>query len=410
MHNRTAYIKYSVIGVLFSVTLIVFSATGRLDLSKPVAASLLSDDNIPFSASAQVDASCYAPDQNDSSAKEGDFDLQTKVDEIKSLYSSSAMQKSTVDAKPTEAQPELTVSDAQAFAGKPVGSNKTMASVETPVSSEFVNANELNVRSGAGTDYDKVATLKRKEKIGLISVNGDWAKIQTSSGKTGYTLSEYLVANESDVNPEEPAAYWFINADTLNVRSGAGTDFDKITTLNRGDKVGYFDNNGEWARIQTSGKTGYVLLKYLVDEKEKSVVVSRAPVATAATGEVTELAQQIANYSTNFQGIPYVYGGYSKNGLDCSGFVKYVYSHFGIAVPRSSGDYANFGKKVARENLRASDILLFDTDGGGWDVSHVGIYLGGDKFIHASTSKGEVIIMSFSEYRGKYYGARRVIK
>jgi cell wall-associated NlpC family hydrolase len=52
---------------------------------------------------------------------------------------------------------------------------------------------------------------------------------------------------------------------------------------------------------------------------------------------------------------------------------------------------------------------LFDTDGGSWDVSHVGLYMGNDLFIHASSSKHKVIVMVFSEYRGKYYGARRVL-
>jgi len=95
--------------------------------------------------------------------------------------------------------------------------------------------------------------------------------------------------------------------------------------------------------------------------------------------------------------------------MDCSGFVKYVYAHFGIDVPRSSASYANFGQRVSRENLRPSDILLFDTDGGNWDVSHVGIYIGNNMFIHASTTKGKVVITSLSEYPAPYYGARRVI-
>lgn len=428
MHNRPNFKKYSVVttGLLFSSALAVFIATGQPALSKPVVASLYSEGVTSYAASVQVGApGSAAPYQYAAKADKQNSDLQAKADENKEPYSPSIMQKSTAGGKPAASQqpanfeqpavsePGLTVSDAQALAGKPENTNKIITSAEQPVSYRFVNANELNVRSGAGTDYEKVVTMKRKEKVELLSISGEWAKIRTSSGKTGYTLSEYLVAKESDVGPEEPIAYMFINADTLNVRSGASADTDKITTLKRGDKVGYFDKNGEWVRIQTSsGKTGYILSKYLVDD-EKSVSraedsVSRA--SSAVSGDVTELAQQIADYSTNFQGVKYVYGGYSTKGFDCSGFVKYVYAHFGIAVPRTAADYAIFGEKVSRENLRPSDILLFDTDGGTWDVSHVGIYLGGDKFIHASTTKGRVIIMSLSEYRGQYYGARRVIK
>ena len=148
-------------------------------------------------------------------------------------------------------------------------------------------------------------------------------------------------------------------------------------------------------------------MKYLVDSESEVDRSSSLPAATS--NAVTSLAQQIVEYSKTLQGVRYKYGGYSTSGMDCSGFVKYVYAHFGIDVPRSSASYANFGQRVSRENLRPSDILLFDTDGGNWDVSHVGIYIGNNMFIHASTTKGKVVITSLSEYPAPYYGARRVI-
>lgn len=272
----------------------------------------------------------------------------------------------------------------------------------------YVNANQLNVRSGVGTDFDKLTTLKRGDKVGLFHIEGDWAKIQTESGIIGYTVAKYLVDSEDKVEPERPIAYWYINANELNVRSGPGTEYEKVETLKRGDKIGYFDSEGEWARVLTpSGNKGYMLMKYLVESESEVEKTSSLPVAQS--NAVTSLAQQIVEYSKNFLGVRYRYGGYSTSGFDCSGFVKYVYAHFGINVPRSSADYAGFGKRVSRENLRPSDILLFDTDGGNWDVSHVGIYIGGDKFIHASTTKGKVVIQSLSEYPAPLYGIRRVI-
>ena len=126
----------------------------------------------------------------------------------------------------------------------------------------YVNANQLNVRSGVGTDFDKLTTLKRGDKVGLFRIEGEWARIQTESGIIGYTVARYLVGSEAEVEPEKPIAYWYINANALNVRSGPGTNYDKIETLKRGDKVGYFDTDGEWVRVQTpSGKKGYMLMK-----------------------------------------------------------------------------------------------------------------------------------------------------
>ncbi|NLU52188.1 MAG: SH3 domain-containing protein [Clostridiaceae bacterium] len=217
----------------------------------------------------------------------------------------------------------------------------------------------------------------------------------------------------------------YVNANKLNVRSEPNSESKLITSISRGDKVTYYETVGEWARIITwTDKKGYVLAKYLVNsEKDVEKIVasastttktSRGTQSTAAAAPLSEegksLAQQIVDYAKTLQGVKYVYGGYSTKGFDCSGFTKYVFAHFGITVPRSSSEYWNFGTKVSRSDIAAGDIVLFDTDGGREDVSHVGIYIGGGNFIHASSSKGKVVIMNLNSYRGKYMGARRVIK
>lgn len=226
------------------------------------------------------------------------------------------------------------------------------------------------------------------------------APVSAQTQKTAAEAKPVVKTYELPSENQEPSSYRYINANTLNVRKGPGTDYDKVASLSRGEKVGFYKTEGDWAVIKTAkGTVGCVLSSYLVND-EKSV---ERPETV-----VTSLAQQIVDYSKTLQGVKYVYGGYSTKGFDCSGFTRYVYAHFGINIPRSSSEYVNFGKKVSKENLRPSDILLFDTDNNG-TCGHVGIYIGNDKFIHASTSKGKVIIMTLSEYRGKYIGARRVI-
>lgn len=422
MQHKPRFDKHSfvIVIVFFLTSVAVLSAAGQPIASDPVAVTscLISDEDAPYSSSAVLPENDLQAKTEGNSIPNGSSSAPTPspvpVTTPAPTSTPTPAPTTPVPASTEKSEPKLSESDALALAGGSGNANKTMASAETPASYRYVNANELNVRSGAGTSFEKIASLKRKDKVGVFSISGEWARIQTSSGITGYTLTQYLVAKLSDVEPEQPVAYWYVNADTLNVRSGAGTGYEKVATLGRGDKVGYFDKSGEWARIQTSsGKTGYVLAKYMVDNKSSvEYNVSRgdtSSASSAATGEVTALAQQIADYSTNFQGVKYVYGGSSTKGFDCSGFVQYVYTHFGIYVPRSSYEYASFGVKVSRDNLRPSDILLFDTDGGSWDVTHVGIYLGNDKFIHASSSKGKVVIMSLSQYLGKLYGIRRVI-
>jgi len=406
MHSKKNVSIYSLgsILVLFSLTLGVFVFTGF----KKTSANETAETRQEESAESQSDnLSSFTLPYEYLVATYQQMELMAEKSALDVIRESSLSQNST-ETETTDDEMLLTASVDRGSTEGLRSENDESASAGQITSYMYVNANELNVRSGVGTDFDKLTTLKRGDKVGLISMDGDWAKIQTESGITGYTVAKYLVDSADKVGPETPVAYWYINANELNVRSGPGTEYEKIETLKRGDKIGYYSSEGEWARVLTpSGKKGYMLMKYLVESESEVERTSSLPVAQS--GAVTSLTQQIVEYSKNFLGVKYRYGGYSTGGFDCSGFVKYVYAHFGINVPRSSAEYAGFGKRVSRDNLRPSDILLFDTDGGNWDVSHVGIYIGGDKFIHASTTKGKVVIQSLSGYPAPLYGIRRVI-
>ncbi|RSK28677.1 hydrolase Nlp/P60 [Bacillus sp. HMF5848] len=108
-------------------------------------------------------------------------------------------------------------------------------------------------------------------------------------------------------------------------------------------------------------------------------------------------------------GVPYLYGGTSAKGFDCSGYINEVYTYIGVELPRTSRDMFNEGKAVKKENLRVGDLVFFNTSGNG--VSHAGIYIGNDKFIHSSSSVG-VSTSSLNDpyyWKSRYIGARRVL-
>lgn len=129
----------------------------------------------------------------------------------------------------------------------------------------------------------------------------------------------------------------------------------------------------------------------------------------AATGSgLSAERRQVLMAAEKWLGSPYVYGGSSPNGTDCSGFVRSVFRDVRVPLPRTSGEQAGVGTSVARSRLLAGDLLFFNTTGSG--VSHVGISIGSDRFIHASTSRG-VIVSSLDEeyYNQRFLFARRIL-
>lgn len=112
--------------------------------------------------------------------------------------------------------------------------------------------------------------------------------------------------------------------------------------------------------------------------------------------------ESIMREAFTYLGVPYVWAGNTRNGLDCSAFVKNVYSTMGVKLPRHSGDQLSVGRTVQGPDLRAGDRLYFDMKGAG-RISHTGIYLGNGYFIHASSNQGKVGVDSL--FKKNYYRA-----
>lgn len=127
-------------------------------------------------------------------------------------------------------------------------------------------------------------------------------------------------------------------------------------------------------------------------------------------GPNASIAAKVISSAENKLGSTYVYGDTGKAGFDCSGLVYSIYNdELGISIPRSSRTQSTFGKQVAKSDLQEGDLVFFNTTGSG--VSHVGIYVGDGKFIHASSGQGKVMTSSLSEgyYQDRYVNATRVL-
>ncbi|NEY72862.1 LysM peptidoglycan-binding domain-containing protein [Bacillus mesophilus] len=118
----------------------------------------------------------------------------------------------------------------------------------------------------------------------------------------------------------------------------------------------------------------------------------------------------IVEDSKNYLGIPYVWGGTTTSGFDCSGFLYYMFNKHGVDMPRvTSGDYYQMGTSVSKANLEPGDLVFFGVNVPGV-VSHVGFYMGDNQYISATNSKGIAIYSLDNPYWSQYYmGAKRVI-
>jgi cell wall-associated NlpC family hydrolase len=130
----------------------------------------------------------------------------------------------------------------------------------------------------------------------------------------------------------------------------------------------------------------------------------RRPAAVAHAAAGTIFGRRVISYAKKFLGVRYVYGGSTpRSGFDCSGFVRYVFQHFGVSLPHSS--YADFGRghRVGRWGLKPGDLVFFD------GLGHVGIYVGKGRFIHAPHTGTHVQISPLTGwYSSRFVGGRRL--
>jgi cell wall-associated NlpC family hydrolase len=147
-------------------------------------------------------------------------------------------------------------------------------------------------------------------------------------------------------------------------------------------------------------------MKKIISIIAMSLLLLVAPFAGQA--DASSKPAEISKTAKSLIGIKYSYGGTTKSGFDCSGYVSYVFKQNDIHLARTAASMHASGTSISKANLETGDLVFFNTSGNG--VSHVGIYIGDGKFAHASTSKGvRVDKLNDPYYWGeRYVGAKRI--
>lgn len=262
---------------------------------------------------------------------------------------------------------------------------------EMAIGAGCTTGTSLRMRSEPNTSSDIVTTLNKSVAVALLddSVPG-WYKINYN-GSTGYVSSDYLIIDQDNIF----TTYGRVPEGTVNVRAAATTESESLATIDAGTVVTVNGLVNGWYDVTCQyGTEGYVRSDLLVLTSN----------ATSGKGS------SIVETALSHLGTRYVYGGASAGGFDCSGFTMYVFAQVGIKLPHGATSQLSYGTEVSRSDLQPGDLVFFQDYG--YTASHVGIYIGGDQFIHASSSyyNGHcVVITSLSEtyYNNHYLTARR---
>ena len=296
--------------------------------------------------------------------------------------------------------------------------------------------NYVNVRQKASTSSEVVGKLYAGNVATVIEEAGDWVYVN-SGNVTGYVVKQYLLFGEEaeQAIDKRYTPKIRVNANTLNIRSGAGTGYDIIGTFSNGAEAELLEQGKEWMKIRFSsggsGKTGYVCSKYVVvtgepeygetlaEEASRIAAEKKAAAEALAKKEAEKKAQaeklkidtakKVADYAKTAVGTAYVWGGTNLyKGVDCSGLCYAAYQKFGYTLPRVSRDMAAssalLSVKPDTANLRAGDLVFYASGG---RVDHVAMYIGDGKVVHASDYTTGVIISRYN-YRTPH-SAKRVI-
>ena len=279
--------------------------------------------------------------------------------------------------------------------------------VDAATDMRTVTASSLNFRTGPSTSYSIINVLMNGQKVEYISTSGSWLKVKYN-GVTGYVHGDYVTKGTTDNSTTGTTKY--VSASVgLNVRSGAGTSYSKLGKLEYKEKVTVISTSNGWSKINYNGKTGYVDSSYL----QSTVPGSNGNNANNNNNTVSTKANEVIAYAKTLLGKPYVWGAQGPNSFDCSGFTYYVFKNkAGIVLPRTSSAQSKYGTYVSKSNLKAGDLVFFDTNGANdGNVSHVGMYIGNGQMIHASYGQKKIVIANFNDsyYQKAYVNARRVL-
>ena len=269
------------------------------------------------------------------------------------------------------------------------------------------------------------------------SGNTDSTNNDSSDGNTDNNSNDDNNSDTAD-NSTDFSKRTMYTKDATNIRSKPSTSSDIIMLVSINTALEVIGEEGDWYKVNTSEGEAYVSKDLLSNSRvnitnrgginrtsdsteKKESTTSKTTTENTGTSSSAK-ASEIVSYAKKFLGVPYVYGGASPSGFDCSGFTMYVYNHFGISMRHGAQAQAKLGEKITANksskssllnNLEVGDLVFFLDYETMDEIGHCGIYIGDGNFIHASSGSGYCVkinsLLPGEYYNTRYCAARRVL-
>lgn len=408
---------------------------GSNEAMAPAKAEPVTKEQVPMSPS----ESAQSEDGQETSSED------TSSEDTSSEETPDAAEKSnsasTVSGNDTEAEEQENTENTDTKEGKVLETTQSVAELVagqaatlTDEEKEFSNLviaqvnNYVNVRSDASEESEVVGKLYDKSVGTYLSEKDGWYEIN-SGNVTGYVKAEFCVTGTDAIELAKQVGTRIakVTTTTLKVREEASTESTVLGLVPIDEELSVVEEQDGWIKVDIEEGYGWVSMDYVsmrtdfVKAESKAEEEARlekeaeerrkAQAAASANSKKPESSgnknynsassyipagggsasgNAVAEFALQFRGNPYVYGGSSlTNGTDCSGFVMSVYKNFGVSLPHSSSADRSVGSGVGSlAEAQPGDIICYS--------GHVGIYIGGNQIVHASTSKTGIIVSNAS--------------
>lgn len=310
------------------------------------------------------------------------------------------------------------------------------AAIPAPPPPKIASVREegLQMRDGPGTNYVSMNKFKVGQQLDLLERYGEWYHVGIPGGIDGWVKGEFLTIDQSVHNrlleaitiPDpNPAMIGQTVENQINLRLGPDSKYAKVGVINADATLDLIGKYNDWYKVKVGDKTAWIFRDFLqVTERVARRIAlttdfpalpkpaARASRTTRSGGggggavnfSNVPISGGLATDALNFVGARYRFGSTGPSAFDCSGLTSYVYARNGTRLPRTAASQYNASVKVSASELQPGDLVFFSGTTSKRGITHVGIYIGGGKMVHAATPRYGVQVSSLnSSYYQKHF-------